>query len=237
MLQRGARVVDLVEIRAVAPGGDLRHAHRLVAERLGAILHGNVRGADAQTVDVKERHLADLNVLLPVGAGIEHDGVGQEALAWIGDLRVAPLEHVAVCVRQGADEHFLPVLHDGQLRIARVEPGEIEHAAEGNFGVKMNFHALAVRQGIIRLGRGGVAEIQKRDERIHCREHENRPRLHGALFDRGGHGLFAALRFLRRYVVILADQAEDEKQHHERDRERREEISQRIQAVCASFPK
>ena len=228
MLQRRARVVDLVEIRAVVPGGALRDGHRLVREGGVALRDRNIRRVDAQTVLREEGHLADLHVLLAVAVGVEDHAVGDEA--GLFELGVAPLEHVAVFLRQLAGVDLGAVFEDVDFALAGVQPGEVEDPADVFRLGERDLHAPARGHRAEGLRRGAVAEIREGDDGVDDRERRDAgdARLR-AFFDgrRDRRLLQPALAGVGLHVLPV--QSHQEKHGHEHGRQHGKQISPGIQ--------
>ena len=169
MLVGRARVVDLVKIRAVVVRGRGRHGVRLVAE--GARVRGAGDGAhaDAVTLQVIERELAELHVCARRDADI-----GRRGGRGVSRLRLEPFEEVGIALRHragGREGHAVGRIGEGVL--ARGQAGVVPDGIDAVHAVERERCALTglERAKVLRVARR--AEPRERGDGIHRRQHRD----------------------------------------------------------------
>ena len=212
MLIRGARVINLVKIRAVAPVRRVRNETLLVQQRGGG---GNI---DLRSVRAVNGHLAQF------GAAVRSDAdIPRREVCVVVKFGVLPLEQVGILLRHGSHVGIgLAVGREGDGVIPRAEPGIVEDRADG-FGLRQRERcAPAAFKDAERLRRRGAAEVAERGHGVHRRDHENGQNT-------------VPLHALRRRKQRLAAQPQKQ-QDHKADRGCRKRIADdRHDALLLSF--
>ena len=161
-----ARVVDLVKIRAVVVRGRGGHGVRFVTEGVRVRWAGNVAHADAVTLQVIERELAELHVRARRDADI-----GRRRGCGVGHFRLEPFEEVGIALRHragGREGHAVGRIGEGVL--ARGQAGVVPHGGDGSLALEREHGGFArlERAEPLRVVRG--AEIPERCNGVHRRQ-------------------------------------------------------------------
>ena len=164
-----ARVVDLVKIRAVVVRGRGGHGVRFVTEGVRVRGAGDGAHADAVTLQVIERELAELHVRARRDANI-----GRRGGRGVSRLRLEPFEEVGIALRHragGREGHAVGRIGEGVL--ARGQAGVVPHGADGSLALEREHGGFACleRAEPLRVVRG--AEIPERCNGVHRRQNRD----------------------------------------------------------------
>ena len=159
-------MVDLVKIRAVVVRGRGGHGVRFVTEGVRVRGAGNGAHADAVTLQVIERELAELHVRARRDADI-----GRRRGRGVGHFRLEPFEEVGIALRHGAggrEGHAVGRIGEGVL--ARGQAGVVPHGGDGSLALEREHGGFArlKRAESLRVVRG--AEIPERCDGVHRRQ-------------------------------------------------------------------
>ena len=169
MLVGRARVVDLVKIRAVVVRGRGGHGVRFVTEGVRVRGAGDGAHADAVTLQVIERELAELQMRARRDAHI-----GRRRGRGVRRLRLQPFEEVCVALRhrsgRGVGDAVVGV---GKGVFARVQAGVVPDGIDAVHAVERERGAFTGLERAKALRVARRAEPRECDDGIHRRQHRD----------------------------------------------------------------